>query len=99
MPCASKVSATICGRDLVHADGRAELFGQLGERGVAFLQQQIARLFGGILIDADAAAAHLVHHRQQIDFEPVGGARSFLIEDRIEIFSNSPSVLTASASA
>ena len=50
----------------------AELLRQLGERAVAFLQAIVARLFGRALIDADAAPAHLVHHRQQIDFEPIG---------------------------
>ena len=54
--------------------------------GVTFLQDQIARLFGRTLVDANAAATHLVHHRQEIDFKPVGVARSFAIEDRIEIF-------------
>ena len=70
--------------DLVHADERAELLRKLGERGVAFAEQQIARLFGGVLIDANAAAAHLQHHRQQVDFEPIGVARSFAIQDRVE---------------
>ena len=63
----------------------AELLRQLGERGVAFLQAVIASLFGGILIDADAAAAHLEHHRQQVDVEPIGGARALAVEDRIEV--------------
>ena len=86
MPCASKVRAFHLLRcDLVHADGRAELFRKLGERGVAFRQQQIARLLGGVLIDANAAAAHLQHHRQQVDFEPIGVARAFPIEDRVEL--------------
>ena len=50
-----------------------------------FCRQQIARLLGGVLIDADAAPAHLQHHRQQINFEPIGVARSFPIQDRIEL--------------
>ena len=49
-----------------------------------FCQQQIARLLGGVLIDANAAAAHLQHHRQQVNFEPIGVARPFAVEDRIE---------------
>ena len=53
---------------------------------VAFLQAIVARLFGRALIDADAAPAHLVHHRQQIDFQPIGVAGAFLIEDRVQIF-------------
>ena len=64
----------------------AELLRQLGERGVAFLQAIVARLFGGALIDADAAPAHFVHHRQQIDVEPIGGAGALLVEDRIQVF-------------
>ena len=58
---------------------------QLGERAVAFLQAIVARLFGGTLIDANAAAAHLMHHRQQIDVEPIGGAGALLIEDRVQV--------------
>ena len=57
----------------------------LGERGIAFCQQQIARLLGGVLIDANAAAAHFQHHRQQVDFEPIGVARSFAVQDRVEL--------------
>ena len=70
--------------DFCHADGAAELFRQLGERGIAFLQAVIASLFGRVLIDANAAAAHLVHHRQQVDVEPIGGAGALAVEDRIE---------------
>ena len=72
-------------RDLVHADVAAELLRQLGERGVAFLQAIVARLFGGALINANAAPAHFMHHRQQIDVQPIGVARAFLIEDRIQV--------------
>ena len=100
MPCASKVShLPFCGCDLVHADGRAKLIRKLGECGVAFAEQQIARLLGGVLIDANAAAAHRQHHRQQIDFEPIGGARAFLIEDRIELLEQQRACSTASVSA
>ena len=59
---------------------------------IAFLQAIIARLFGGALVDADAAAAHFVHHRQQIDVKPIGVARALLVEDRIRGLSNSASV-------
>ena len=52
---------------------------------IAFLQNQIARLLGLGGVNADAAAAHLVHHRQQIDFEPVGVPRSFAVENGIEV--------------
>ena len=85
--------------DLVHADGRAELLRQLGERGVAFLQAIVARLLGGALIDANAAAAHFVHHRQQINFEPIGVARTLRDRGSGSRFSNSASVFAASASA
>jgi len=51
---------------------------------IAFLQAVIASLLGRILIDANAAAAHLVHHRQQIDVETIGGAGALAVEDRIE---------------
>ena len=64
---------------------RAELLRQLGERAVAFLQAIVARLFGRTLIDANAAPAHLMHHRQQIDVEPIGVAGAFLIEDRVQV--------------
>ena len=79
-------------------DAAAELLRQLSERAIAFLQAVIARLFGRALIDANAAAAHLVHHRQQIDVETIGVARAFAVEDRIEL-SNSAAWSTASASA
>ena len=72
--------------DLVHADVGAELVRQLGELAVTFLQAIVAPLFGSTLINADAAPAHLMHHRQQIDFQPVGVARAFLIEDWIQVF-------------
>ena len=72
-------------RDLVHADVGAKLLRQLGERAVAFLQAIVARLFGRALIDADAAPAHLMHHRQQVDVKPIGGAGAFLIEDRVQV--------------
>ena len=32
----------------------------------------------------DAAPAHLMHHRQQVNLEPVGGARALLVEDGVE---------------
>ena len=41
----------------------------------------IVGLLGGVLIDADAAPAHLMHHRQQVDLEPIGVARSFPLDD------------------
>ena len=72
--------------DLGHADGRAVLIRKLRERGIAFANEQIVGLFGGVLIDADAAAAHLVHHRQQVDFQPIGVARSFPLDDLLENF-------------
>ena len=62
---------------------------------VAFLQAIVARLFGGALIDANAAAAHLVHHRQQIDVKPIGGARAFAIEDRVRGSQIAPACATA----
>ena len=71
-------------RDFRHAHEAAKLFRQLSERAVTFLQAVIASLFGRILIDANAAAAHLVHHRQQIDVETIGGAGALAVEDRIE---------------
>ena len=71
--------------DLVHADGAPMLLRKLGQRGIAFAEQQIARLLGGVLIDANAAAAHLQHHRQQVDFEPIGVAGLLLIQDRVEL--------------
>ena len=52
---------------------------------IAFLQNQIARLLGLGGVNADAAAAHFMRHGQQIDFEAVGVARSFAIEDGIEV--------------
>ena len=86
MPWASKVRAFHIGDAIsCHADVGAELLRQLGERSVAFLQAIVARLFGRTLIDANAAPAHLMHHRQQIDVEPVGVARAFLIEDRVQV--------------
>ena len=100
MPWASKVRAFHFG-DAISSmlTWAAELLRQLGERGVAFLQAIVARLFGSALIDANAAAAHLMHHRQQINLEPVGVARALLVEDRVRGLSNSASVATASASA
>ena len=70
--------------DLVHADAHAELLGQLGKHRVALREQLIARTLGGTDVDADAAEAHLQHHRQQIDLEPIGVARALLVEDGIE---------------
>ena len=72
--------------DLAHANVGAKLVRQLGECLVAFLQAIVACLFGGTLINANAAAAHFVHHRQQIDVETIGRAGAFLIEDWIQIF-------------
>ena len=85
--------------DLVHADERAVLRRKLGERGIAFRQQQIARLLGGVLIDANAATAHFQHHRQQVDFEPIGVARPFAIQDRVELLEQLRASSTASISA
>src|SRR6478752_6043857 len=70
---------------LVHADWRAMLFRNLRQRSIAFYQQQIARLLGGVLINAYAAAAHFQHHRQQVDFEPIGAADILLVQDRVEL--------------
>src|SRR5215467_13808927 len=36
----------------------------------------VACWFGGTLINTDAASAHLMHHLQQVNLEPVGGARA-----------------------
>ena len=70
--------------DLVHADGAPcsrEISASAASR---FAEQQIARLLGGALIDADAAPPHLQHHRHQVDVEPVGVAQSLAVEDRLE---------------
>ena len=72
--------------DLVHSDGRAELLGQFGKHSIPFPQDQVARLLGCALIDADSAPSHLVHHRQQIDLKPIGVSCVLAIEDRIEVF-------------
>ena len=72
--------------DLVHADVGAELVRQLGELALTFLQAIVAALFGSTLIDTNAAPAHLMHHRQQIDFQPVGVARALAVEDRVQVF-------------
>ena len=79
--------------------GAPMLFRKLGERGIAFAEQQIARLLGGVLIDANAAAAHFQHHRQQVDFEPIGVAGSFPIQDRVELLEQHRACSTASISA
>ena len=47
---------------------------------------EIVGLLGGVLIDADAAPAHLMHHRQQVDFKPIGVARAFPLDDLLENF-------------
>ena len=73
-------------RDLGHADVAAELVRQLSERAFAFLQAVIATLFGRALVNTDAALAHCMHHRQQIDVPPIGVARPFPIEDRVQVF-------------
>ena len=100
MPCSSKACAFHL-RLLISSmpTGAPSCCRKLGECGVAFRQQQIARLLGGVLIDADAAPAHLEHHRQQIDFEPIGVARPFPIQDRIELLKQRAACSTASASA
>ena len=85
MPCASKVCSNHLRCDLVHADVGAELLRQLGERASRFAGN-IVGLLGGTLIDADAAPAHLMHHRQQIDLQPIGVARAFPLDDRPQIF-------------
>src|SRR6516162_11547413 len=72
-------------RDLVHTDGRGKLVRQLSERAVAFLQAIVASLLGGTLINTDAAPAHLEHHGQQVNVEPIGGARAFLIEYWVQV--------------
>ena len=77
----------------------AKLVRQLSERAIAFLQAIVARLFGRTLIDANAAPAHLMHHRQQIDVETIGGAGALLVEDRIQVSQIARSVAIGSASA
>src|SRR5262245_19462611 len=72
--------------DLGHADTNAELLRQLSEYSISLLQQLFAGAFGSGGIDADSALAHLMHHRQQIDLEPIGRARAFLVEYWIEAF-------------
>ena len=70
--------------NLDHTDGRAMLVRKFLERGIAFADEKIVGLFGGVLVDPDAAATHLMHHRQQINFQPIGVARSFSRDDRSE---------------
>ena len=65
--------------------GAPSLLRQLGKRPVTFLQAMIARLFGRVLVNANAAPAHLMHHRQKINVEAVGVAGVLLIEDRIQV--------------
>ena len=60
----------------------SEIFASAASR---LRQQQIARLLGGVLINANAAAAHFQHHRQQVDFEPIGAADILLVQDRVEL--------------
>ena len=72
-------------RDLVHARRGCRAAPTARRAPVAFLQAIVARLFGGTLIDADAAPAHLMHHRQQIDVEPIGVAGALLVEDRVQV--------------
>ena len=87
MPCLSNVCAFHFGLPISSMPTRrAELLGELGEHAVPFPQDQVARLFGRGLIDANPAPPHFVNHRQQINFEAVGVSRSFAIEDRIEVF-------------
>ena len=43
-------------------------------------------MLGGTLIDAIAAPAHLMHHRQQVNVKPIGGASTLAVEDRIQVF-------------
>ena len=71
--------------DLGHADGGAELRRKLGQRGIAFAEQQIAGLLGGILVDANTATAHLQNHRQQVDVQAISVAGLFLIQDGVEL--------------
>ena len=73
-------------RDFCHAHEAAELLRKLGERLVTFLQALVARLFGSTLIGANAAPTHFVHHRQQVNVKPIGGASILTVEDRIQIF-------------
>ena len=86
MPCASKVCAfhfgLLISSMLTGVPSCSESSASAASR---LLQEMIARLLGGVLIDADAAPAHLQHHRHQVDFEPIGVARPFLIQDRIEL--------------
>ena len=81
---ASKVSTNHLRIDLVHADAVPSCSDSSASASIAFLQAIVARLLGSALIDANAAPAHLMHHRQQIDVEAIGVARPFLIQNRIE---------------
>src|SRR5215472_7810232 len=72
--------------ELIHADSSAEFFRQFVQGGVALTKQEIAGSFCGRRVNANSAPTHFMHHRQQIDLEPIGGACSFLIENWIEIF-------------
>ena len=60
------------------------LLRQLRQDGVAPHQHRVMHLFGAGGVDANSASAHLVHHRQQVDFEPVGAACVLAIEHRVE---------------
>jgi hypothetical protein len=83
--------------DLLHTDAHAKLLGQSASTASRFCSS-CSRALGSDGIDADTAPAHLMHHRQQIDLEPIGRARAFLVEYWIEA-PNSASVFAASASA
>src|SRR5262245_53775930 len=69
--------------DLGHAGHSAELLGYLCEHDVALADEQVACLFSGRDIDANAAPTHPVHHRQESDFQSISLARAFAIEHRI----------------
>jgi len=70
--------------DLVHSGRSAELLGELGKHTVPLLQNQIVRTLSCAPIDANSTAAHLMHHGQQVNLKPVGGARALLVEDGVE---------------
>src|SRR5215813_2482958 len=70
--------------DLLHTSLRAELLGQLGEYCVSLLLQLVTYPLSRGGGDTNAAPTHFVHHRQQINLEPIGRARAFLVEYWIE---------------
>src|SRR5262249_35455698 len=47
-------------------------------------QHQVAHFSRACSINPDAALAHCVHHRHQLDLKPVGAACLLLVEYRIE---------------